>query len=229
GQRPAALFAGRNPAQGRRTGRGRRTSGAGRETGSAILRRLEALRPGIGRQRRQPGRGRCLRPGHCRGRSARRQPGHEGNACLPQTRRQATGPGFLMAVYTRIDAADLDTLLADYAIGDLENYQAIDAGITNTNYFVDTTLGHWVLTLFEHMDADALPFFMTVMDHLAAHGVPGAHPVARNDGGFLSRVQGRPAALVYRLRGASVTQPSAAQCAALGGVVAAMHQAAQTL
>lgn len=134
-----------------------------------------------------------------------------------------------MAVYTRVETADLEALLAEYAIGELENFWGIASGITNTNYCVDTTLGRWVLTLFEHMQADALPFFMTVMDHLAAHGVPGAHPVARDDGGFLSRVRGRPAALVYRLPGSSVTHPGEPHCRSLGDVVAAMHRAVNTL
>lgn len=134
-----------------------------------------------------------------------------------------------MAVYTRLDTADLRGLLAQYAIGELEDFRAIAAGITNTNYFVDTTLGRWVLTLFEQMDAQALPFFMTVMDHFAAHGVPGAHPVARNDGGFLSQLHDRPVALVYRLHGHNVEQPNTAQCAALGAVMAAMHAAADSL
>ena len=134
-----------------------------------------------------------------------------------------------MAVYTRIERKDLEHLLAHYAIGELEDFQPIAAGITNTNYFVDTGLGRWVLTLFEDMTADELPFFMTVMDHLAGHGLPVAHPVARNDGAFLSAVRARPAALVHCLDGASVAQPCTAQCRSLGTVVAAMHHAVQTL
>lgn len=130
-----------------------------------------------------------------------------------------------MSVYTRVDDDDLRTLLADYSIGELESHKGIAAGITNTNYFVDTTSGRWVLTLFEQMEAGSLPFFMQLMDHLAGHGVPGAHPVARNDGGFLSRVQGRPAALVYRLAGASLMAPAPTHCRSLGGVVAEMHRA----
>ncbi|KEZ79324.1 homoserine kinase [Salinisphaera hydrothermalis] len=130
-----------------------------------------------------------------------------------------------MSVYTRVEADDLRALLADYAVGELEDFAGISAGITNTNYFVDTSLGRWVLTLFEQVDEAELPFFMQLMDHLAGHGVPCAHPVARNDGGFLSRVRGRPAALVYRLNGASVETPDAQHCRSLGGVVAEMHRA----
>jgi len=133
-----------------------------------------------------------------------------------------------MSVYTRVDDADLERLLADYSIGELESHKGIAAGITNTNYFVGTTSGRWVLTLFEQMETGALPFFMQLMDHLAGHGVPGAHPVARNDGGFLSEIRGRPAALVYRLTGASLVEPSAIHCRSLGGVVAEMHRAVRS-
>ncbi|WP_423823086.1 homoserine kinase [Salinisphaera sp. SPP-AMP-43] len=130
-----------------------------------------------------------------------------------------------MSVYTRVEVEDLRALLADYAVGELEDFTGISAGVTNTNYFVDTTLGRWVLTLFEQVEADELPFFMQLMDHLAGHGVPCAHPVARNDGGFLSAVAGRPAALVYRLNGRSEEAPEPTHCRSLGGVVAEMHRA----
>lgn len=133
-----------------------------------------------------------------------------------------------MSVYTRVNATDLKRLLAEYSIGELEGYKGIAAGITNTNYFVDTSSGRWVLTLFEQMEAAALPFFMQLMDHLAGHGVPGAHPVARNDGGFLSAIGGRPAALVYRLSGASLVEPDTQHCRSLGGVVAEMHRAVRS-
>lgn len=133
-----------------------------------------------------------------------------------------------MAVYTRVERPDLQALLAHYAIGELEDFRGIAAGVTNTNYFVDTTLGRWVLTLFEGLDANQLPFFMQLMDHLAAHGIPGAHPVTRDDGGFLSEVKGRPAALVYRLPGTSITTPTTRHCASLGGMVAAMHRAVRS-
>src|SRR5699024_11521280 len=101
-------------------------------------------------------------------------------------------------------------------------FHDIRAGITNANYFVDTTQGRWVLTLFEAMTAGELPFFMHVMDHLAGHDIPAAHPVARRDGSFLATVRDRPAALVYCLQGASVSRPDPAQCAALGTMVASM-------
>lgn len=131
-----------------------------------------------------------------------------------------------MSVYTRIESTQLKAFLASYSVGELEHYEGISAGITNTNYFVDTTSGRWVLTLFERMQASELSFFLNLMDHLAALGLPSAHPVARSDGDFLSELAGKPAALVYRLRGRSVESPSLALCANLGSVVADQHRAA---
>jgi homoserine kinase type II len=133
-----------------------------------------------------------------------------------------------MAVYTRVEAKDLRLLLANYAVGELEDFAGISSGVTNTNYFVETSLGRWVLTLFEQVEADELPFFMQLMDHLAGHGVPCAHPVARDDGAFLSRLHGLPCALVYRLHGASQAAPETAHCRSLGSVVAEMHRAVST-
>lgn len=131
-----------------------------------------------------------------------------------------------MSVYTRIEPEQLEAFLADYHVGDLRDYRGISEGITNTNYFVDTSGGHWVLTVFERLTPQELPFFLELMDHLAARGVPSAHPVTRRDGGFLSTLAGKPAALVYRLEGASEEAPSATQCASLGAVLADMHHAA---
>lgn len=133
-----------------------------------------------------------------------------------------------MSVYTRIEPDQLRAFLADYAVGELESYEGISEGITNTNYFVDTTLGRWVLTVFERLEAEELPFYMALMDHLAGLGVPSAHPVARRDGGFLSTIDGKPAALVYRLRGRSLIRPNQAHCGAFGAVVAEMHRATES-
>lgn len=133
-----------------------------------------------------------------------------------------------MAVYTRIETEQLQALLSEYAVGELENHTGIADGITNTNYFVDTTLGHWVLTVFEQLHVAELNFYLDLMDHLAALGVPSAHPVTRRDGGFLSTIGGKPAALVYRLHGRSIFQPDPAQCTAFGAVVAEMHRAVES-
>jgi homoserine kinase type II len=130
-----------------------------------------------------------------------------------------------MSVYTVIERDELEAFLADYEVGTLRDYSGITAGIENTNYFVTTTAGAYVLTLFEFTPAAELPFFLALMAHLAEHGVPSAHPLADRAGHYLRELKSRPAALVMRLPGASVAQPGISHCRAIGTAMARMHLA----
>jgi homoserine kinase type II len=131
-----------------------------------------------------------------------------------------------MSVYTKIEREELEAFLTHYAVGQLLEFQGISDGIENTNYFVTTTGGRWVLTLFETIAQDELPFFLSLMAHLDAHGIPSPAPVADNNGDFLRLFKGKPAALVQRLSGKHVKTPNITQCAAMGGVLARLHVAA---
>lgn len=128
-----------------------------------------------------------------------------------------------MSVYTLIDQAELEGFLQNYAVGDLVGFQGISAGIENTNYFVTTTNGRYVLTIFEQLDADELPYFLDLMAFLAEHEVPSAHPVADRHGHYLRQLRDKPAALVKRLEGASVERPNVPQCQALGSALGRLH------
>ena len=133
-----------------------------------------------------------------------------------------------MSVYTTVTPDDLRRWLQDYAVGDLIELRGIAAGIENTNYFVTTSGGRYVLTLFEKLTAPELPFYLNLMAHLAERGVPSAHPVANRAGCYLGTLNGKPAALVARLEGRDVAAPSAPQCAAVGAVLARLHRAGQS-
>ena len=133
-----------------------------------------------------------------------------------------------MSVYTAVSDAELRAFLADYPVGELQSFEGISAGIENTNYFVSTSDGRWVLTLFERAPEEDLPYFLGLMDHLAHRGVPSASPLEDHRGRLLSSLNERPAALVHRLDGGHVMQPSAEQCAELGRVLAEMHLAGQS-
>lgn len=130
-----------------------------------------------------------------------------------------------MSVYTRIERHELEEFLRHYPLGELVDYSGISAGIENSNYFVTTQQGQFVLTLFETMAAAELPYFLDLMAHLAEHGVPSAHPQADKQGHYLRSLKGKPAALVQRLRGANVEQPTRLQCAAVGTALGQMHTA----
>jgi len=133
-----------------------------------------------------------------------------------------------MSVYTKVTERELGGWLTAYSVGTLVELKGIAAGIENTNYFVTTTHGRYVLTLFERLPAKDLPFYLGLMAHLARHGIPCPSPLADRSNRLLSELNGKPAALVTRLPGAVVAQPSAAHCAEVGAVLANMHVAGQS-
>jgi len=130
-----------------------------------------------------------------------------------------------MSVFTRVAPNELAAWLDDYSIGSLLGLQGISAGIENTNYFVNTTSGRFVLTLFEKLTAAELPFYLELMSHLARHGTPCPAPVANLRGAFLGRLNGKPATIVTCLPGTPVNSPSARHCALLGSTLANLHLA----
>lgn len=132
-----------------------------------------------------------------------------------------------MSVYTRVEQHQLETFLENYDLGELREQQGISDGIENTNYFVTTTGGKYVLTLFESLSAEELPFFLDLMAFLAEHNVPSAHPLADREGSYLRTLNDRPAALVARLSGAWVPEPNEAQLSALGSVLGRQHRVGQ--
>lgn len=130
-----------------------------------------------------------------------------------------------MSVFTQVAPEELSAWLERYSIGILLELQGIAAGIENTNYFVTTTGGRYVLTLFEKLRFDELPFYLNLMAHLAHHGVPCPAPVADRDNALLGTLSGKPATLVTRLPGAPVPDPAARHCSEVGAMLAAMHVA----
>ncbi len=132
-----------------------------------------------------------------------------------------------MAVFTPLDSAEVESFLNGFDLGALTELQGIASGIENTNYFVSTTHGRFVLTLFERLSAEQLPFYLRLMHHLAAHAIPVPDPMADREGRILHQLKGKPAALVTRLPGHSALQPGPAHAAQIGACLAQMHLAAQ--
>jgi homoserine kinase type II len=137
-----------------------------------------------------------------------------------------------MAVFTALERGDLESLLLEYDLGTLEHYEGISSGIENSNFFV------WVrspapggrpeklvLTLFERLSAEQLPFYLSLMRHLAQRGVACPAPFLTRQGTLFSLAKGKPAAFVQCLPGKDLTEPSVSHCALVGAALARAHQA----
>ncbi len=150
-----------------------------------------------------------------------------------------------MAVFTEVGLEEAGALLRRLGAGELRELRGIEGGIENTNYFATTDQGRFVLTVFERLGFEQLPYYLCLMQHLAARGIPVPAPApdpaierpmhghmleriaANAPCELLHTVQGKPAALVQRLAGRSVLAPTAAHCAELGRLLANMHIAAR--
>ena len=133
-----------------------------------------------------------------------------------------------MSVYTPVSKAQLAAWLQNYSVGALERLEPIKSGIENTNYFVTTAQGRYVLTLFERLPAAEMPFYLNLMAHLARHGIPCPAPIADLGDAYLGSLNGKPAALVTRLPGKSLERPGANECRELGMLLARMHLAGRS-
>src|SRR6185436_14191757 len=133
-----------------------------------------------------------------------------------------------LSVFTPVSESRLAAWLNNYSVGALTALEPIESGIENTNYFVTTSQGRYVLTLFERLPAAELPFYLGLMAHLARHGIPCPAPIADLADRYLSELNGKPATLVTRLAGTSLADPGAADCAELGALLERMHLAGRS-
>ncbi len=130
-----------------------------------------------------------------------------------------------MSVFTTLTLDDVRTWLRDFDIGELRELRGIAAGITNTNYFVVTEKERYVFTIFEKNKLEELPYFVNLMTHLAAHGVPCPTPIADKNGLALHMIKGKPALMVSCLTGKDVATPNLAQVREVALTLANMHLA----
>jgi homoserine kinase type II len=130
-----------------------------------------------------------------------------------------------MAVFTTVEAGDAAALARRLNLGELVSLRGISSGIENTNYFLSTDRGDYVLTLFERLSAAQLPFYLHLMRHLARRGIPVPAPHPDAHGEILHALAGKPAAVVDRLKGSPQMAPQAHHCAQVGAMLARMHLA----
>lgn len=132
-----------------------------------------------------------------------------------------------MAVYTEVSFDEAADFVQTLDLGTLKSLKACAGGIENTNYFADTDSGEYVLTLFERLSFEQLPFYLQLMKHLAEQGIPVPNPAPDKNGKILHSLKGKPAAVVNKLRGASELAPTLAHCTRVGAMLARMHSAGQ--
>lgn len=133
-----------------------------------------------------------------------------------------------MAVYTAVAPDALHRLLGQYDVGTLLSCKGIAEGVENSNFLIETTQGHYILTLYEkRVQAGDLPFFVGLLDHLAAHDCPVPAMIRDRNGQAVQQISGRAACLIQFLSGISLTTPSPAQCEAAGAALGMMHRALQ--
>ena len=134
-----------------------------------------------------------------------------------------------MAVYTEVPQDEAAALLRALNLGELTALRGIQGGIENTNYFATTVLDgvetEHVLTVFERLGFEQLPYYLRLMKHLATRGIPVPEPAADAKGELLHKLQGKPAAVVNKLHGRSELAPTVAHCTAVGAMLARMHLA----
>jgi len=135
-----------------------------------------------------------------------------------------------MAVFTPIELGDISNWISqDFNIGQASDIRGIHGGIENSNFFLDTTKDgkkqEYVLTIFERLSAQQLPYYLELMRHLAEKGIPVPKPIENKQGEILFSLKGKPAAIVTKLPGISRLQPKAQHCALVGEMLAQMHLA----
>ncbi|CAE6693399.1 MULTISPECIES: homoserine kinase [Paraburkholderia] len=130
-----------------------------------------------------------------------------------------------MAVFTAVTEPQLAEWMRHYDLGEVVEFRGIPSGIENSNFFLTTTRGEYVLTIFEKLTAEQLPFYLDLMQHLAAHRVPVPDPMPREDGALFGTLHGKPAAIVTKLEGAPELAPQIEHCVEVGHMLARMHLA----
>jgi homoserine kinase type II len=131
-----------------------------------------------------------------------------------------------MAVYTEVGDADLEAFLSEYDIGDADSFKGIAEGVENSNYLLTTTKGQYIVTLYEkRVDPRDLPFFLGLMDHLAARGLNCPQPIHGRDGNALRTLAGKPAAITSFLHGMWPRRIAVKHCGPVGDALARLHLA----
>lgn len=130
-----------------------------------------------------------------------------------------------MAVFTEINSQDASELLKEYDLGEFKSLHGIKAGIENSNFYLNTTKGKWVLTVFERLTEDQLPFYLKLTRHLEDKGLSVSAPVLTKDGRLYSRIKSKPCSIAPCIPGYTEENPTVGACEEMGVMLAKMHLA----
>lgn len=135
-----------------------------------------------------------------------------------------------MAVFTPIELSEISGQIAeDFNIGQATAILGIHGGIENSNFLLDTIQDgkkrEFILTIFERLSAEQLPYYLELMRHLANKGIPVPKPIENKNRQILFSLKGKPAAIVTKLPGLSRLEPETNHCASVGAMLAKMHLA----
>jgi len=131
-----------------------------------------------------------------------------------------------VAVYTHLGAEELAALIGEYDVGELVSAKGIAEGVSNSNWLIETTAGRFILTMYERrIELGDLPFFLGLLDHLAAHDCPVPRTIHDRSGAAFRMIEGKAVALIEFLPGVSLDHPEPAQAQAVGRALAGIHLA----
>lgn len=129
-----------------------------------------------------------------------------------------------MAVYTSLSADTLARLIGQYDVGELVSAKGIAEGVSNSNWLVETTRDRFILTMYENrVEVGDLPFFLGLLDHLAAKGSPVPRTIHDRNGDAFRMLDGKAVALIEFLPGVSIDRPTPEQARAVGAALAGVH------
>ena len=134
-----------------------------------------------------------------------------------------------MSVYTSVSHAEMAEYLQQYDVGDFLNHEGISAGVENSNFFVYTDRGSFVLTLVESIEAEKLDFILGLIDYLGENGLPCAHPIHLNNGELYGVLNNKPAVLANCLEGQPLKTPTLKQAETIGSTLAQFHQLSSSM
>ena len=128
-----------------------------------------------------------------------------------------------MSVYTNLSNKDVSSLLATYNIGTLKSFRGISDGITNTNYFLNTTRGKYIITIFEDITEAKVKKYLKLMNFFSSNSLCCPEIMLTKSKQILSIVKSKPCSIMEKLSGQTVRETNASLCESIGSIIGNFH------